>query len=264
MLIIGERINSSRKSIARAIEERDKNFIMKEAKFQAEAGADLIDVNAGAFADQEAEHLKWMIEAVQEATETPLCIDSPDPEVIRSVFPFVEKAPMINSITLDPFRLEGILPIAIEKNAKVIGLCQSEDSMAETTEEKVAMAGQLVKKAIEAGLSLDDLYIDPLVYPLGANWMAAVATLDAIEQIRKNFPDVHTTCGLTNLSFGMPNRRLINRTFLVSALTRGLDSAILDPTDKQLYAALMTTLMVMGKDDFCMQFIRAFREGRLE
>lgn len=126
------------------------------------------------------------------------------------------------------------------------------------------MAGQLVKKAIEAGLALDDLYIDPSVYPVGTNWRVVVATLDAIEEIRKNFPGVHTTCGLTNLSFGLPARRIINRTFLVAAVTRGLDSAILDPTDKHLYAALMTTLIIMGKDDFCMQFIRAFREGRLE
>jgi 5-methyltetrahydrofolate--homocysteine methyltransferase len=160
--------------------------------------------------------------------------------------------------------LEGILPLVADQKTKVIGLCQSEETMAETTDDKLRMAGRLVERVSQAGIALDDLYIDPLVYPLATNPQSALATLDAIERIMQEFSGVHTICGLTNVSYGMPNRKLINRTFLVSAMIRGLDSAILDPTDKKLFSALKAAHMVGGKDDFCMQYIAAFREGRLE
>ena len=268
MLIIGERINASRKPIARAISSRDAAFIQNEAKIQAMAGADYIDVNAGTFVGEEAEHLKWVIETVQEVTDLPLCIDSPDPTVIQAMLPLVKRtpkgSPMINSITLEPSRLGRILPLVSEYPSKVIALCQSEDVVSRTAEAKVQMAGQLVDEVKAAGVPLDDLYIDPIVYPLATDHQSALATLDAIEQIMKQFPGVHTTCGLTNVSYGLPNRRLANRIFLVSAISRGLDCAIMDPTDKQLYGALRAALMIAGKDEFCMQYIGAFREGRLE
>jgi len=264
MLIIGERINASRKSIAEAISLRNAAFIQKEAKVQAIAGAHYLDVNAGTFFGEEAKHLQWVIETVQEVTDLPLCIDSPDPSVIKAMIPLVKKTPMINSITLESFRLEEILPLVAEHKTKVIALCQSGDSIADIAEAKVKMAGQLVEKVKDSGIPLDNLYIDPLVYPLATNDQSALATLDAIEQIMKQFPGVHTTCGLTNVSYGLPNRKLVNRTFLVSAIARGLDSAILDPTDRQLFGALKAALMIAGKDEFCIEYIAGFREGRLE
>ena len=264
MLIIAERINASRKTISQAISDGDREFIQNEAKNQDRAGGDYIDVNAGTFVGEEADKLKWIVEAVQEVTEKPLCIDSPDPEVIKAMVPLVKKTPMINSITLEPERLEGILPIVAENNTKVIALCQSEDAMADTADDKVKMAEQLVEKVTAAGIAISDVYIDPLVYPLSTNTQSAAATLDAIERIMKGFPGVHTTCGLTNVSYGLPARKLINRTFLVSAIGRGLDSAILDPTDNPLFAALKAALAVTGQDDFCMEYITAFREERLE
>jgi 5-methyltetrahydrofolate corrinoid/iron sulfur protein methyltransferase len=264
MIIIGERINSSRKPIAQAIASNDADFIQNEAMAQAQAGSDYIDVNAGSFVGEEARHLKWLIEVVQDVTEHPLCVDSPDPQVIKSVLPAVKTTPMINSITLEPYRLEGILPLVLEYKSKVIALCQAETCMAQTTEEKVTMACQLVEKVTAAGVCHDDLYIDPLVYPISTSTESALSTLDAIEQIMKRFPGVHTTCGLTNISYGLPNRKLVNRTFLVAAIARGLDSAIIDPTDKKLYGSLKAALMVVGKDKFCMEYLTAFREGRLE
>jgi len=264
MLIIGERINSSRKQIAEAILSHNSDFIQNEAKAQVKAGATYIDLNAGSFIGEEAKYLKWLIEVIQEMTDHPLCIDSPDPEVIKELIPMLKTAPMINSITLEPDRLKGILPLVAEYKSKVIALCQTQNSIAETTEDKVKFAGQLIEKVTASGVPLDDLYIDPLLYPIGTNTESAKATLDAIEQIMKKFPGVHTTCGLTNISYGLPNRRLVNRTFLVAAIGRGLDSAIIDPTDKKLYGALKTALMVMGKDEFCMKYISTFKEGRLE
>jgi 5-methyltetrahydrofolate--homocysteine methyltransferase len=264
MLIIGERINASRKSLAEAISSRDAAFIQNEAKVQAMAGADYIDVNAGTFIGEEQKHLQWVIESVQDVIDLPLCIDSPDPRVIKAMIPLVKKTPMINSITLEPFHLEGVLPLVAQHKTKVIALCQSEDFVADTAEAKLRMAGQLIEKVKMMGVPLDDLYIDPLVHPLATNDRSALATLDAIEQIMKQFPGVHTTCGLTNVSYGLPNRKLVNRTFLVAAIARGLDSAILDPTDRQLFGALKAANMIAGKDEFCMQYIAAFRERRFE
>jgi cobalamin-dependent methionine synthase I len=263
MLIIGERINSSRKSIARAVESRDADFIRHEAKSQAEAGADFIDVNAGSLEGDEIEHLKWVIEIVQASINTPLCVDSPNPAVFRAVLPFVQRPPMINSITLEPSRLEGMLPLVVDYKAKVIALCQSEDGMAETVEAKVEMAGRLVEKATAAGVALDDIYIDPLVFPLATNTASTSNTLEAISQITKQLSGVHTVCGLTNVSYGLPERKLINRTFLVAAVARGLDSAIIDPTDTQLFGALAAALPIIGQDNFCRNYLKAYRAGRL-
>jgi len=264
MIIIAERINSSRKAIAAAVSAGDADLIRNEAKNQDLAGADYIDVNAGAFMGEEIEKLKWIIAAVQDATDKPLCIDSPDPKVIGAAVTLVKTTPMINSITLEPTRLEGLLPIAAERKAKLIALCQSEDAMAETADQKVKLAEQLVQRATAAGLGLDDLYIDPLVYPLATDTRSATETLKAIARIMTQFPGVHTTCGLTNVSHGLPARKLINRTFLTAAIIAGLDSAIMDPTDRQLFAALKAALAVSGRDDFCMGLIGAFREGKLD
>ncbi len=264
MLIVAERINASRKSIAKAILEGDTAFIQNEAVTQETAGAHYIDVNAGSFVGEEEKYLRWLVETVQEVTDLPLCIDSPDPNVIKAVLPLTNRAPMINSITLEPVRLEGILPLVKESNAKVIALCQSDEVIAETPDAKVQMAGKLVEAVTKAGVPLDDLYIDPLVYPVATNTESASATLLAIERIMNEFPGVHTTMGLTNVSHGLPSRKLVNRTFLVAAITRGLDAAILDPTDKLLYGSLMTALMVNGQDDFCLNYIAAHREGRFE
>jgi cobalamin-dependent methionine synthase I len=125
MLIIAERINASRKQIAQAISAGDRAFIQGEAKAQTQAGAHYIDVNAGTFVGEEADKLKWIVEAVQEVTDLPLSIDSPDAEVIEAVMPLLKKTPLINSITLEPSRIEGVLPIVVAHKTKVIALCQS-------------------------------------------------------------------------------------------------------------------------------------------
>lgn len=263
MIIIGERINSSRKTIAEAIASGDREFIKNEARIQSDAGADYIDVNAAAFMEKEPQYLKWIIEAVQEAADLPLCIDSPDPEVIKKVIPLVKRPPMINSITLEISRLDNILPLVKDYRATVIGLCQTGNQMGRTTAEKVEIAGRLIEKVASAGIGIDALYIDPLVFPVGADPNSARATLDAIEAIMKQFHGIHTVCGLTNVSHGLPNRKLVNRTFLAEAVARGLDAAILDPSDKQLLGALRAALMLMGKDEYCMGYIKSFRKGLL-
>lgn len=261
MLIIGERINSSRADISRAIEVRDATFIQNEARSQEEAGAHYLDVNAGSMHGREAECLSWLVSTVQEVSNLPLTLDSPDPAVIEKVLPRTAQTPMINSITLDEERLDGLLPLVLERNAKVIALCQSAELVPETAEAKVKLAEQLVEKTTAWGVPLEHLYIDPLVFPLSANPLSGLATLESIERIMTLFPGVHTVCGMSNVSYGLPLRKLVNRSFLVACICHGLDAAIIDPVDKQAYGALKTATMIMGLDDYCMDFITSYRHG---
>ncbi len=263
MLIVAERINSSRKAINEAIKAKDADFIRAEAKAQAEAGADYIDVNAGSFVGQEAEYLCWLVAVVQGATELPLCLDSPDPAAIATALEVVKGPVMLNSITLEKQRMAGMLPLVKKYRTKIVALCQSEEGMANTVNEKVNIAQQMVEALTKEGVALDDIYIDPLIYPIATDTQSAVAALGAISEIRQLFPGVHTICGLTNVSFGLPVRKLINRTFLVAAMAHGLDSAIIDPTDRELMANLVAAETILDRDKFCVGYITAYREGKL-
>ena len=155
------------------------------------------------------------------------------------------------------------MPLVAEHGLPVIGLCQSDEMTADSREAKVELAARLVERVEAAGVPRDRLFIDPLVYPVSTDSNSALASMQAIGDIMTRFPGVHTTCGLTNVSYGMPQRKLINRAFLAAALVHGLDSAIIAPTDVQLYSLLKATLLVLGRDDFGMEYITAFRAGRL-
>ena len=264
MLIVAERINASRKGIRAALEVLDAAAIQAEAKVQAEAGADYIDVNGGTFPGREAELLCWLVDTVQAVTDKPLCLDCPDPAALAAALPRVRtRPPMINSINLERDRYGRVLPLALEYRAKLIALCQGEGVPATSAGQKVELATELVERLTRAGVALDDIYVDPLVFPLGTDPLSAVATLEAIEGIVRRYPGIHTICGLTNVSHGLPARRLVNRTFLVAAMGRGMDAAIVDPTDAQLMAAIHAAEAVLGRDEYCMGFIEAFREGRV-
>jgi len=263
MLIVAERINSSRKAISEAIKAKDADFIRSEAKAQAEAGADYIDVNAGSFVGQESEYLRWLVEIVQGATELPLCLDSPDPAAIAAALEVVKGPAMLNSITLEKKRMEEMMPLVKRYKSKIVVLCQSDEGMANTVSDKVKIAEKMVAALTKEGVALGDIYIDPLIYPIATDTQSAVAALGAIKEIRQLFPGVHTICGLTNVSFGMPVRKLINRTFLVAAMSHGLDSAIIDPTDRELMASLVAAEALLDRDKFCSGYITAYRQGKL-
>ncbi len=264
MIVIAERINSSRKDIARALRERDAGFIRNEAKTQADAGADYIDVNAGSFHESEADLLAWLVREVEAACDGSICLDSPDPDVIRAVLPHVHRPVIVNSISLEPGRAEGMLALVKEREAGVIALCQAPGKPGRTAVEKVELARRLIDMTTSWHIPINSVFIDPLLYPIGTDHRSAMETLDAIEEIAFEFPGVNTVCGLTNISYGLPERRLINRTFLVAALVRGLSAVIMDPTDKNLYAALKAGLAVAGRDELCMGYITSFRQGRLQ
>lgn len=265
MVIVGERINASRKPIREALERRDAEFIRDEARKQAEAGASYIDVNGGTFPGQEPQLLSWLVGIVQEVVAVPLCLDSPDPDALEAGLRSVAgPRPLINSITLEHQRFERVLALAVEHKAKLIGLCQGDLRVGQPASERVELAGRLVDRLTRAGIAPDDIFIDPLVFPVATDSEAAIATLDSIQGIRTRFPEVHAICGLTNVSHGLPARRLVNRTFLVAAMARGLDAAIIDPTDSQVMAALLAADALLGRDEYCMNLIGAFRDGKLD
>ena len=264
MLIVAERVNASRKAIRAALEKLDDAAIANEVRIQVAAGAHYIDVNGGTFPGREAELLCWLVDIAQGETQLPLCLDSPDPQALVAALPRIKgERPMINSINLETERFEKILPLARQYNAKLIALAQGEGVPAATAAEKLDLASRLVERLTGAGMELDDIYVDPLVFPVGTDSSSALATVTAMREIMARFPGVHTICGLTNVSHGLPARKLVNRTFLAGAIANGMDAAIIDPTDPLLMATLFAAEAVFGRDEYCVNLIEAFQDGRL-
>ena len=264
MIIVGEKINSSRTAISQAIEARDANFIVQVAREQAEAGADFIDVNAGTFVDRETECLCWLVETVQQTIERPLCLDSPNPKALSEAMRLHQGEPMINSISLEEDRFNALLPVVMSGPCHVVALCMSQTSMPTTVKERVEVGSELISRLTEKGVPLEKVYVDPLIQPVSVDTNMGSAALGAIREIMNKFPGVQTICGLSNISFGLPERRLINRNFLALAMAYGLSAAILDPTDRQLMSTLLSVDMLLGRDEFCEKYIDAYQEGHLK
>jgi 5-methyltetrahydrofolate--homocysteine methyltransferase len=264
MEIIGEKINGTRKKVAQAIVGRDAAAIQDLAVKQSEAGANWLDVNAGTHPDREAGDLIWLIETIQAVVDTRLCLDSANPAALRAAIQTVNTTPMINSISGEPARLEGILPIAAEHGCEVIALCMDENGIPDTAEKRLAVAHKIIDETRRAGLPDGKVYVDPLVMTIATNTQAGLTLLDTMRGIRAEFPQAHISCGLSNVSFGLPARALINQTFLVLALLAGMDTAIIDPADRELQAAMITAELLLGKDRHCLKYTRAYRAGLLE
>ncbi|MFC2010760.1 methyltetrahydrofolate cobalamin methyltransferase [Chloroflexota bacterium] len=262
MIIIGEKINTSRKQIGQAVEERNAAFITRVAREQAEAGANYIDVNAGTFLAQEVDSLCWLVETVQSELDLPLSLDSPNPKALSEAIKRHKGEPMINSISLEPDRFQSLLPVITAHPCQVIALSMGETSMPTTMEERVEVASELIKRLTDEGIPLEKIYVDPLVQPISVDTHMGIATLEAIHRIMSDFPGVNTICGLSNVSFGLPERRLINRNFLALCMSYGLSAVILDTTDKQLMATLISVEMLLGRDEYCENFIDAYQNGR--
>lgn len=262
MIIIGEKINSTLKAVRPAVENRDAKVITDLAVAQAEAGATYIDVNAGVFVEGEPEHLVWLVETVQAATDLPLAIDSPNPEAMRAGLVANKNGkPILNSITDETPRWNEVIPLVREFKTGIVALTMDDSGMPETKDERVRIAGSLIDKLTKEGVALDDIHIDPLVRPIGTGSHYGHVALDTIRDIKTKWPEVHITCGLSNISFGIPARKLMNTTFLVAAIAAGMDGAILNPMDKQLMSFLFAADALMGNDEYCMEYIMKFRDG---
>lgn len=263
MIIVGEKINTSRKSIHEAVESRDGAFIAGVAREQAEAGAHYIDVNAGTFVDGEVGCLSWLVDTVQAEVDLPLCLDSSNPEALSSAMKRHRGDPMVNSISLERDRFQALLPVVTSRPCHVVALCMAENAMPTTVEERVQVGSELVEKLTAEAIPLERIYVDPLIQPVSVDTRMGIAALGAIHEIMDGFPGVNTICGLSNVSFGLPERRVINRNFLALCIAYGLSAAILDPTDNHLMATLLSVEMLLGRDEYCENFISAYRGGRI-
>jgi 5-methyltetrahydrofolate--homocysteine methyltransferase len=204
-----------------------------------------------------------LIDLVQGVTDVPLCLDSANPAALGAVMPAVKTTPMINSISGEPDRLSGILPIVAEHGCEVIALCMDDKGIPATAEARLDVIRKVFAATRPAGVPDEKVYVDPLAMTIATNIQAGPIIFAAMRAIRAEFPQAHISCGLSNVSFGLPVRSLINRTFLVLALDAGMDTAIIDPNDRELQAAMIAAELVLGRDKHCLRYTRSYRAGLL-
>jgi 5-methyltetrahydrofolate--homocysteine methyltransferase len=261
--IIAEKLNGTRKAVQAAVVGRDTAFVEDLARRQAEAGATWIDVNAGTSPDREADDLLWLVETVQAVVDLPLSLDTANPKALRAALGAVSRTPLVNSISGERARLEGVLPQAAEAGSPVVALALDDSGIPATAEARMEIVRRLVDATRGAGIPDERVYVDPLVMTISTNVQSANVAVAIMRAVKAEFPAVHMTSGLSNVSFGLPARSLVNRTYLTLAVEAGLDSAILDPLDRELRASLLATELLLGKDRHCLAYTRAFRAGLL-
>lgn len=263
MIIIGEKINGTLPHVREAIKHKDEDYIRKLALDQVEAGADYIDICAGTSSEVEVETLKWLMDIVQDAVDEPLCIDSPSPQVFEKVMNYAKKPGIINSVSEEKDKCDTIYPLVRGTDWQVIALTCNDHGIPPNALTRVEIAGRLVEKAQTYNIEPNHIFIDPLVLALSTNQDSLLVYLETMIKIKEIFPSIKATAGLSNISFGLPARRLVNQQFLSVALFSGLDSAIMDPCDRGLKATILTTQALKCEDKFCKNYLRAFRKGQI-
>ena len=265
MIIIGELINGTREPVGKAIISQDEDAIADLATRQADAGADFIDCNVGMVGAAEAEQMDWLVRVVADAVEVPPCIDTANPDAMRAGLDAWEgdARPICNSITLEKERLESFLPIVAEREVRVVALAMTDDGVPKGVEGRVDAALRLVEALADADVAEEDIFIDPVVTPLSVDPEGARLASDAIRRISTELPDCHTVCGVSNVSYGLPRRTLLNRVFLSQAIISGLDSAILDPLDQGIMSSMYAAEALAGRDEWCAGYLAAYRRGVL-
>lgn len=263
MLIVGELINGMYKNVRKAIQTKDKSIIQKLARDQIANGAGFLDINTGPASANPKEDMKWLIEAVEEATDTGLSLDSTKPDVIEEGLKLCKSQAMINSSDASDEKLAHYLDMAIKYKAKLIALTMDKTGIPRNKDVRLEHAAKIVSAALEKGLAMNDLYIDPVVLPVNIAQAQASELLNALHEIRLlNDPAPNTIVGLSNISQGTKLRPLINRIYLVMAATNGLSAAIADPLDKELVDAVITADILLNKNIYCDSFLDAYRKKR--
>lgn len=280
-LTIGERLNATRKGVAAAIKEKNEDFIKEEIAMQVDGGAVMIDVNAGINPKVEKESMEWLAALVAGACDTPLCLDSPNPEVVQTAvetvistrgqsvpenFELEENVPwmMINSVTNEDKTYEGIAPLVKKYNCAVVALCMESGDAPGGADERIRIGRELVERLTGDGIQPERIYVDPLVLPVGVDTSNGIAAAEIIRTLKTEFKGLRSSCGLSNVSYGLPVRSALNRVFLTLMVSAGLDSAILDTSDRKLMTVLRASLAMCGRDEYCTGYISAFRAKQLE
>ncbi|HAH21143.1 MAG: methyltetrahydrofolate--corrinoid methyltransferase [Omnitrophica WOR_2 bacterium GWF2_43_52] len=261
MFIIGELINGMYKDIGKAIQTKDKGVIQQKALDQIKAGADALDVNCGPASKDPVNDIQWLITTIQEVTDKTIAIDSSRPAVVEAGLKVLKGKAIINSTTADEEKLEGLVPLALRYNAKLIGLTISKKGIPQNKDQRLELAAGIVAFAQEKGFPIEDLYLDPIVMPVNVAQSQMRDILESIHDFKIiSDPAPQTVVGLSNVSQGTCQRSLVNRTFLIMAVGFGLDAAILDPLDKELVDSAITSDLVLNKHIYCDSYLDAYRK----
>ena len=262
MIIIGEKINGSIPAVADAIARRDAEFIKARALAQEEAGATFIDCCASVPEEVELETLKWMIECIEEATDLPIAVDSPSADILAEAYKFCSRPGLINSVSGEGDKIDKIFPILAEnKGWQVIALLSDDTGIPKNAADRLKVFDKIMAKAKEYGIAPSRIHIDPLVEMLCTSENGIETNIEVITTVRERYPSIHITAAVSNISFNLPVRKMINLGFTVLAMNAGLDSAILDPSNRDMMGVIFATEALLGLDDYCMEYIGAYREG---
>lgn len=264
MIIIGEKINATLAPVKPIILERNNTALLEMAQSQAAAGANFLDVNVGTGVGSQAEEveaMKWAVETIQAEVEAPLCLDSADPEVLKAGLEANTRQPvMINSTSGEPEKLAGIVPLAAQYQTSLVALTMDEAGIPKTVDDRRRAAEKIVAACEKFGVPLDKVLFDPLVLPVSTDITYGMVTLKTIARLKEAYPEAKTVLGLSNISYGLPDRSRLNVAFLHMAIAFGLEAAIIDPLDQELMAAITTGEVLVGRDRHCRRYTRAFRK----
>ncbi len=263
MVIIGEKLNGAIKSVAKAISERNDEWIRDLAARQLESGADYLDICSGV-PDRDAEVLEWMIGLIEaDHPDVRFSLDSPNPKTILRCMELCRNPGMINSVSLEGDKIAQIFPVLAEKKGwNVIALLLDNTGMPTTVEKRMENFDGIMEQVRAFGLAEDRVYIDPLVFTVATTPESFTNFTETARQIRESHPDIHIVSGLSNISFGLPYRKAVNHAFLIGATLSGMDSAIIDPLNRDLIAGIYATEALMGTDEYCIEYLAAYREGK--
>jgi 5-methyltetrahydrofolate--homocysteine methyltransferase len=256
-IIIGESINpTGNKKLGKALEEGNFDYIVDLAQRQVAAGADILDVNVGVPGLDDVSLLPEVVGIVASVVEVPICIDSANPEALAAALAVAPGKPLVNSVNGEKAMLESILPLVKEFEAVVIGLTMDDDGIPIEPTKRVAIAGKIIEQAEAIGLAREDILIDPLVMAIGADSKAGSVTLETIGRIRKEF-GTNINLGASNVSFGLPERQVINQAFLAMAIHAGATCAITNPL--KLTTTIRASDLVRGVDEYASRYISHYR-----
>lgn len=262
MIIIGERLNSSRDDVLEALKGKDSDYIVAEARRQEQAGADYLDLNAGALLDSEVETLKWAIPLIQSEVSTPLAIDTTSPGAMAEGLRLHQGRAVLNSLSGETGRIDSFMPLIREYKPRVIVLCLDDDGLPKESDRELSIARRMVDLLDKEGVRSEDIFVDPLVRPIGVDQEAGRLFLESLDKIKANLPNVRAVAGVSNVSYGLPERHLLNRTFLLLAMRQGLDAAILDPLEKGVLTTIASAEAILGRDPGLKKYLAFIRKSR--
>jgi 5-methyltetrahydrofolate--homocysteine methyltransferase len=257
-VLIGERINpTGKKKLAEALKAGDLEIVRKEALAQVQAGADIIDVNVGAFGVDEVTLLPKAVQAVMGTVDVPLCLDSSNPDALEAALKVYEGKPLVNSVTGEEHCLKRVLPLIKKYGAAVIGLVQDDEGIPKDAERRVRVAHKIVEKVEAAGIPREDVVIDCLAFAVGAEPNSGAAVIEAIRRIKAEL-GVNMTMGASNVSFGLPDRELLNNAFVVMTIAAGATCLIVDVA--KVRPIILAADLVLGRDKRARRYIEAYRQ----